>query len=125
MNRLEQLRKQQGLSQASVADFLKITQQAYSNYEKGKREPDYDMLVKISDFYGVSTDWLLNKTDDPRPPDKKNDIPKEKLDMLKNVSYAYHGGEDKELTEKDVDDIINILEITRNLRKGRNGDNKK
>lgn len=75
MNRLKQLRVSKGLSQQSVADELQITQQAYANYEAGKRTPDVQNLSKLANFFNTSIDYILGNTDDPTPPDAKKESP--------------------------------------------------
>ena len=55
---IKKLRKEKGLSQQAIANYLQITRQAYSNYENGKREPDYEALLKLSEFFGVTVDYL-------------------------------------------------------------------
>lgn len=56
------LRNQRKLSQKQVASNLGISQALLSHYEKGVRECGLDFLVKIADFYGVTTDYLLGRT---------------------------------------------------------------
>lgn len=58
---LKILRHKRGVSQRTVAEYLGITQQAYANYESGRRSPDNSTLMKIADYFGVSTDCLLGK----------------------------------------------------------------
>ncbi len=58
-NRLKNLREGKNLNQASVAEYLKISQQTYSRYENGKRELPIYCLEPLSKFYNVSTDYLL------------------------------------------------------------------
>lgn len=58
---LNRLRKQQNKSQAEVAKYLELTVAAYQNYEAGRREANYETLVKLADFYGVTTDYLLGR----------------------------------------------------------------
>lgn len=58
------LRKERGLSQKSVAAQLGISQALLSHYEKGIRECGLDFLVLTADFYGVSCDYLLGRTND-------------------------------------------------------------
>ena len=55
---IKNLRKEKSLSQQAIANYLQITRQAYSNYENGKREPDYETLLKLSEFFGVTVDYL-------------------------------------------------------------------
>ena len=57
--RLKQLRKTKKLSQQKVAKAIGITTSAYGNYEQGKRKPRLEILVKLSEFYGVSIDYLI------------------------------------------------------------------
>ncbi len=57
--RLKELRKEKGLSQAELAKILNIRQQSYARYENDTSEPCYEMLVEISRFFDVSADFLL------------------------------------------------------------------
>lgn len=61
--RLLKLRKDNKKTQQQVADYLKITRPAYTAYERGTRHPDYETLEKIADFFSVTTDYLLGRTD--------------------------------------------------------------
>lgn len=56
------LRKERGISQKEAAGSLGISQALLSHYEKGIRECGLDFLVRVSDFYGVSTDYLLGRS---------------------------------------------------------------
>ncbi|OXS69873.1 helix-turn-helix domain-containing protein [Priestia filamentosa] len=57
--RLTSLRKKRNVTQQRVADFLGITRPAYTAYEQGKRQPDYETLQKIAKYFDVSIDYLL------------------------------------------------------------------
>lgn len=57
--RLHILRTEKKRTQQQVADYLGITRPAYTAYEKGNRNPDYDLLVKLATYFDVSTDYLL------------------------------------------------------------------
>ncbi|HHX18481.1 MAG TPA: helix-turn-helix transcriptional regulator [Clostridium sp.] len=59
---IKQLREEKGLSQKDVAEYLGITRQAIASYELAKREPDYEILYKLADFFGVSADYLLGRS---------------------------------------------------------------
>ena len=61
--RLQKVRVEQGLSRKEVADLLGITPRAYQYYEEGKREPNYEKLVALSQHLKVSSDYLLGLTD--------------------------------------------------------------
>lgn len=65
--RLRDLREDKDLKQKEVASYLNIDQRVYSNYETGKREIPTRFVVMLSDFYGVSTDYILGKTKKTTP----------------------------------------------------------
>lgn len=65
--RLKELRQKKGLSQLRLATELNTTQNTISRYETGEREPGIAELIKIAAYFGVSVDYLLERTDDPRP----------------------------------------------------------
>ena len=56
------LRKERGLSQKSAAEQLGVSQALLSHYEKGIRECGLEFVVKVADFYNVSTDYLLGRS---------------------------------------------------------------
>ena len=58
---LRQARKSAGLTQQQAADAIGVVQSAYKNYEQGNREPKGDILVKLADLFGVTTDYLLGR----------------------------------------------------------------
>lgn len=64
--RLKLLQKQKHMSQLSLAMKLNTTQMSISRYETGKREPDLKTLILIADFFDVSIDYLLERTDNPK-----------------------------------------------------------
>lgn len=57
---LKLIRKQKGLNQLKVAIDLNISREALSHYENGKREPSLDMLNRMSEYFNVSIDYLIN-----------------------------------------------------------------
>jgi len=63
--RLKYLRKQKGISQLKLAMDLDMNQNSVSRYENGIREADYATLIKIADYFNVSIDYLLERTDNP------------------------------------------------------------
>ncbi|WP_202081390.1 helix-turn-helix domain-containing protein [Caldalkalibacillus salinus] len=63
--RLASLRKQQNLSQYQLANELEFSRGQVANYEQGKRQPDFATLIKLADYFDVSTDFLLCRTEYP------------------------------------------------------------
>lgn len=67
MNRIKLLREELGLSQAEFANKIGLTQQSISLYEKEERKPSQDVLEALSDFFNVSIDYLLGKSESRSP----------------------------------------------------------
>ncbi|PFZ12171.1 transcriptional regulator [Bacillus pseudomycoides] len=88
--KIAELRKKQKLSQYDLAERLGFSRGKLANYEQGQREPDYDTLKKIADFFEVSTDYLLGRT--------------EKKEVLSNIAPT--------LSKKEEHDIAKDLEKT-------------
>lgn len=63
--RLKLLRKLMNLTQPDMALLLNMAPNAYQRYELGTREPKFDILIKMADYFCVSIDYLLGRSDDP------------------------------------------------------------
>lgn len=61
-DRLKELRKEKGVSQADIAEYLGISKAAYGFYEAGRNMPSVDILISIAEYFAVSTDYLLART---------------------------------------------------------------
>lgn len=78
VNRMRQLRQQQGISMMEAARRLKLPYTTYVNYEKGAREPSHTVMLAISEYYGVTVDYLLGG-DVPSP---RNILPMPKMQRI-------------------------------------------
>lgn len=58
-DKLKELRIERNITQKEIADYLECSPNVYSRYEIGARNPSYEILIRIADFYNVSTDYLL------------------------------------------------------------------
>ena len=63
--RIKELRTQRNITQLKLAMDLHTTQNTISRYESGEREPGISELVKLADYFGVSVDYLLERTENP------------------------------------------------------------
>ena len=61
--RLKDLREDSDIKQQEIAEYLHIKQNTYSQYENGQRQLPIDVLIKLAQFYRVSTDYILGLTD--------------------------------------------------------------
>ena len=63
---IRSLREDKDITQKQIAEFLHCSQQVYSNYELGQRDIPTDVLIKLANYYHVSTDYLLGLTNNPK-----------------------------------------------------------
>ena len=67
MLRLKELLDEMALSQKRVAYDLRMSEQTFSNYVTGRRDPDYETLIRIADYFHVSVDYLLGHETEEKP----------------------------------------------------------
>ena len=79
--KLRDLREDNDLKQEDVAKILNITKQAYGRYENGARKLSIEDLIKLCDFYNVSADYIIGRTDTP-----------ELNKSTTNIKYQIQGG---------------------------------
>ena len=63
--RLVLLRKSNGLTQKKLATEMNLSELAIQNYESQRRKPAFDVLIALADFFDVSLDYLVGRSDDP------------------------------------------------------------
>lgn len=66
-SKIQQLRKAKGLSQEDLADAIGVSRQAVSKWESAQSSPDLDKILSLSDYFGVTTDYLLKDVESPPP----------------------------------------------------------
>lgn len=66
-DKIIRLRQDKDITQKELAKLLHIDQSMISYYEKNKKRPSFEVLTKIADIFNVSIDYLMGRTDDPRP----------------------------------------------------------
>ncbi|MFE9945422.1 helix-turn-helix domain-containing protein [Bacillus velezensis] len=95
--RITSLRKKANLTQEQMATKLNITRSALSQYELGTRNPDYDLLIKIADFFDVSIDYLLRGEDHYK--DKAREL-------RKNTDVRFAAVDGREFTDSEKEEIL-------------------
>lgn len=112
--RFKELRLKRGLSQAEVSTVFSVSPSTIGMYEQGRRTPDNEGLIKMADYFGVSTDYLLGRVDDPTPQGKPDlVIPEE----LKGAKVAFHNGDLEDLTQDEVDRLAEFARFIKSQRK--------
>ncbi|KMY62993.1 transcriptional repressor of PBSX s [Geobacillus stearothermophilus] len=105
-DRLRKLRQEKKLTQEELGKKINVTKVSISGYENGNRTPDTETLQKLADFFNVTTDYLLGRTDDPTPPEQ-DDIPEE----LKDPKLGLFFKELAEAPEERREQLLKIWEI--------------
>lgn len=65
--RIRDMREDRDLTQQAIADMVQCDQSLYSKYERGEREIPLSIIAKLADYYKTSVDYLIGRTDEPRP----------------------------------------------------------
>lgn len=81
--RLKQLREELGISQIELAKIFNISNTALSQYESGNRTPSDDLKVKLADYFDVSLDFLMGKSNSRRPENSLTE--KDEKDIAKTM----------------------------------------
>lgn len=101
MNRLRFLRTEKGESLEKIARYLNVTIQTISNYENEKRDMTPETILKLAEYFNVSTDYLLGKTDI--------------RNIEEDFKFAYH----KETEGLSEDEIKEALEFYKKIKYGK------
>lgn len=123
MEILKKLRKSKGLTQAELGKILGVSPSTIGMYEQGRRTPDKDALIAISNYFNVSTDYLLGNEKEPDThPDLPPLTPRDERDIAKDLekmlaeldtSAAFGGnltpdGEDLELLKSSLTQAMTL-----------------
>lgn len=102
MNRLKFLRNEKGENLEKIAKYLDVSIQTISNYENEKREMTPDTIIKLAEYFNVSTDYLLGKSD------------------IRNIEedfrFAYHK-ETEGLSEDEIKEALEFYKLVKNKKK--------
>lgn len=60
------MREDADLTQEALVQLLGMHKTTYTNYEQGKREPPFSLIIRLADLYGVSIDYIAGRTNDPK-----------------------------------------------------------
>ena len=90
-SRIKQLRTKRDVTQKELADFLGLTPKMISFYELGGRFPPHDIISRLSDYFGVSTDYILGRTDNPAPPASFESVELASFPIIGSIAAGYGG----------------------------------
>lgn len=100
---LKSLRTERGLTQDELSKALKVSRSTIGMYENGSREPDYETLESIADFFNVDIDYLLGRT-----------LKTTKLIQPQTIAAHFNGDE---FTEEELDEIKAFADFVKSKRK--------
>lgn len=104
-NRIKLLREEFNLKQEDLAKKIDVSPSAIGMYERDLREPNDDITLKLANFFGVTTDYLLGKSDIRNP------------EELKNVQFANHGGLNTEgLGEEELKELQRQIDFIKKMK---------
>ena len=104
-NRIKILREELGLKQEELANKMSVSPSSIGMYEINKREPNNELILKLAQFFGVSTDYLLGKSDIRNP------------EEIKNIPHANAGGLDTNgLDEEDLLELQRQIDYIKKMK---------
>lgn len=102
MNRLRELRIEKGLLQSDIAKIINKSERTVGFYETGERDMGTETLSKLSDFFNVSIDYILGKTD--------------MRNIEDDFKFAYHK-ETEGLSEEEIKEALEFYKLVKNKKK--------
>lgn len=109
-DRVKKLRTDRGLTKAQLAKAMHLDPSAVSRWELGENYAPQSMVISLANYFGVSTDYLLGRTDDPRPfPVEDTRTIDEKI-KDEDFTYALYEGA-KNLSEDEKQELLDLFEL--------------
>lgn len=117
-DKLKQLRKEKNLSQYEAAKLLGFSRGKLANYEQASRQPDYDTLKKIANFYDVSIDYLLGRSKTTDLTDNEKEFMEDSKELtIKELTEKYELNIDGEkATEEEIKAAIAFIRSLRGMK---------
>ncbi|MMZ52796.1 HTH-type transcriptional regulator ImmR [compost metagenome] len=104
-SRLRELRTNKKLSQKELANYFKISESAVGMYERDQREPSFELIERIADFFEVSTDYLLGRENEPKK------LSFDDLDMRESENLFFFNRDG--MSDEDIEKIKEYIELLR------------
>ncbi|MEG1256855.1 helix-turn-helix transcriptional regulator [Clostridium sp.] len=104
--RLKELRESKGLTQEQISEVINVTRPTIAGYETKGKQPDYDKLKTLADYFNVSVDYLLGHSDTRTPQIKEE--PKKFSTKVETIAAHL---DDKNLTDDKIDKIKDYIDF--------------
>ncbi|MFC0525815.1 helix-turn-helix domain-containing protein [Pontibacillus salicampi] len=117
--RLRELRKGTGLNQEEISKRFGVARTTYAMYEQGQRTPDYETLQKMADYFEVTTDYLLGRSDKPSytAAEEKSEEDKELEKLLDDPNFSIAFKEFSESPEENREKALEFLRYLNSQKK--------
>lgn len=112
--KLKNLREKKGLLQKELGDKLNISASTIGMYEQDRRDPDFETLKKIANFFNVTTDYLLDNTNNT---DMDEEL-KEKEALKKLLQKTGFMAGDEDLTDEELEKLMKFVNANKEFLKG-------
>lgn len=112
MLKLRELRKNCGLTMKELGAEIGVAESTISQYETGKRQPDYETLLKLGEFFGVSVGYLLGVEDN-------NPVKYNQIDKDEELKFALFGG-DGEITDEMFEEVKRFAKYVKQREEDKN-----
>lgn len=119
---ISKLRDRNKLTQEELAKRVGISRAALSHYEKNRREPDYETLERIADYFEVNVDYLLGRTNNPAP---VNADEKDKTFFMSKIATEFPDIDlmFKDMESMDAEEMKDVYEYIKFKKSQKKGDN--
>lgn len=106
MIRIRELRKKCGITMKELGEKIGVAESTVSQYETGKRQPDYETLLKLGEYFGVTVDFLLGA-------EKAPTVEGERSVSDDDIKFALFGG-DGDITDAMFEEVRQFAEFVKN-----------
>lgn len=109
MKRLRELRVSKKLKQKDLAEFLGLDRTTYAKYETGDSEPTFETIIKLANYYEVTTDYILGVTSDRNPQYNEEQVNKLTTDLERVLVKLGVIEEGEDLTDEQFNAISSFI----------------
>lgn len=112
--RLKKLREQKEVYQKDVADYIGVSERVYGFYEAGRFPKDEIILTKLADYFNVTVDYLIGRTDEPNIELIDRGLPKQLLDEGIEAIGVFKDIKLVDLTTEDIQRLVDFAKQIKN-----------
>lgn len=112
MLRIKELRKSKKITAKELANYVNVAESTMSLYENGKREPDFDTLLKIANYLNTSVDYLLGNSDIPHHGIEDHPNASKSSELSEEVIVYHRDGKTvkKHFTKEQMDLLLTMID---------------